>query len=446
MIDDVAATWMRIDELSVWANNPRTHDVAGTAGSMMRFGYGAPAIARAENREVVAGHGRIKAATLLREWFASGRVEMGAVAPVARDDVRRIVERAEIPVRLMPLSPSEAHAYALADNQLGGAWDDDALKLVLRELRSSGVELGGLGWGPDDLAELLADPAPAGPPGPDPEPMLRPATPASKPGEVYHLGPHRVACGDSTDPAIVARAFAGVAPARMVWTDPPYGVEYRSKGAKEDRPIIGDNLTPADTGRIFRAALRIAAGHAVPGASVYVTAPSGEMLPVFIDGFRETGFAYKHCLVWVKDVFVLARSDYHYRHESVLYGWKTDAGHYFVDDRTQDSVHEVPRPKRSEDHPTMKPVELIERHVSNNSRPGEVVYDPFVGSGSTIIAAARTGRAGVGIELDPAYVDVVRVRWTDYARMAGLDPGPGALFRQEPPTQRSTSTATMEEV
>jgi len=143
--------------------------------------------------------------------------------------------------------------------------------------------------------------------------------------------------------------------------------------------------------------------------------------------FSASGFTLKHVLVWVKDQFVFGRCDYHYRHESILYGWKEDAAHYFVPDRTQDSVFEFPRPKRSQDHPTMKPVELVARMVENSSRPGELVLDPFGGSGTTLIACAGLGRLAALMEIDPAYCDVIRLRWTAWAKSANLDLGPGAL-------------------
>jgi DNA modification methylase len=143
----------------------------------------------------------------------------------------------------------------------------------------------------------------------------------------------------------------------------------------------------------------------MPGAAVYATVPS-VFLKYFIQGLEDAGFSYRHCLIWLKQTFVMGRADYHYRHEPIVYGWIENGPHYFVDDRTRDSVFEVNRPMVSDLHPTTKPVELIAKMLANSSRPDEVVYDPFAGSGSTIVAAHQLGRVGYGCELDPAYLAV----------------------------------------
>lgn len=148
----------------------------------------------------------------------------------------------------------------------------------------------------------------------------------------------------------------------------------------------------------------------MPGAAVYVACPAGTLLPHFIAAVAASGFQFKHSLVWVKNQFVLGRCDYHYRHEIVLYGWK-DGAHYFVDDHTHDSVFEIDKPRKSEEHPTMKPVELIERMVRNSSNPGEIVYEPFSGSGSTILACEMSGRQCRAMEVSPAYCSVALTRW-----------------------------------
>jgi DNA modification methylase len=168
---------------------------------------------------------------------------------------------------------------------------------------------------------------------------------------------------------------------------------------------------------LFAAALEIAREHAMPGAVIYATVPS-VFLKYFIQGLGDGGFAYHHCLIWVKQTFVLGRSDYHYQHEPILYGWLENGPHYFIDDRTQSSVSEIDRPLSSPDHPTCKPVEMIARMIANSSLPGELIYDPFCGSGSTIVAAQQLGRIGFGCEIDPAYVAVALERLS----MLGLRP------------------------
>jgi DNA modification methylase len=189
-------------------------------------------------------------------------------------------------------------------------------------------------------------------------------------------------------------------------------------GAQKTRRVIeNDNLKPAELQALFAGALKAAAVHAEPGAAIYATVPS-VYLKFFIQGMEDGGFSYKHQLVWVKQSLVMGRSDYHYKHEPVLYGWIESGAHYFTDDRTQHSVFEVDRPSVSDLHPTTKPVELIARMVKNSSREGEIVYDPFCGSGSTLLAAHQLGRIGYGVEIDPGYVAVTLERLS----MLGLKP------------------------
>ena len=247
--------------------------------------------------------------------------------------------------------------------------------------------------------------------------------------EVYQLWSieqHRVICGDSTDPVVVERLWADDSPpARMIWTDAPYGVGYGEKTISNHRhghgrgrrPIKNDSLPPDELQKLFAAALDIAREHAMPGAVVYATVPS-VFLKYFIQGLEDGGFAYRHCLIWVKQQFVLGRSDYHYQHEPILYGWLDNGPHYFIHDRTQSSVFEIDRPNSSPDHPTCKPVELIGRMIANSSLPGELIYDPFCGSGSTIVAAHQLGRIGFGCEIDPGYLAVE----LELLSMLGLKP------------------------
>jgi DNA modification methylase len=245
-------------------------------------------------------------------------------------------------------------------------------------------------------------------------------------GQVWRCEPHRLICGDSTDQAVLARLWGDAdLRARMLFADAPYGVNYgektqwtnRRRGGPKRRSIENDSLKPTELQKLFAAALNVAREYALPGAAIYATVP-GVFLKYFIQGLEDGGFSYRHCLIWVKQSFVLGRSDYHYRHEPILYGWLDDGPHYFTEDRTQDSVFEVNRPMVSDLHPTTKPVELIARMVANSSRPRELVYDPFAGSGSTLLAAHQLGRVGYGCEVDPAYVAVTLERLS----MLGLKP------------------------
>jgi DNA modification methylase len=246
-------------------------------------------------------------------------------------------------------------------------------------------------------------------------------------GQLWEAGPHRVICGDSTNEAVVARLWRDPDQRfRMLWTDPPYGVNYAEKtlwmekhGAQKKRKAIkNDSLTPNEIRKFFGSALRVAISHAEPGATIYSTVPSGSMLPFFIGGLEDGGFTFKQSLVWLKNSMVLGRSDYSYRHETLLYGWIENHAHYFVHDRTQDSVFEIRRPTVSNLHPTTKPVELIARMIANSSRPGELVYDPFCGSGSVLLSAHQLERVAYGVEIDSGYVAV------SLERLAALGPKP----------------------
>ena len=230
-------------------------------------------------------------------------------------------------------------------------------------------------------------------------------------------GGHRLLVGDATSADDVARLMDGET-FRCMWTDPPYGVNH-SGGSKDPRSatyrsgakLKNDALGDPETQRLVTSAFTLAAEYGTAGASAYVAAPAVPLHRRFIDAMDNSGFTYRHQLIWVKDHFVFGRSDYHYRHEPILYGWLETGAHYFTDDRTQDGVFEVPRPKRSEDHPTMKPLALVATMVCNSSRDGEVVYDPFCGSGTTLLAAERLGRQCRAIEIDPRFADVILRRW-----------------------------------
>lgn len=408
MSDDL--TWAEPGELKPWGKNPRKNDasVDGVVESIRRFGFGAPIVARAEDGRIIAGHTR---------WKAAKRMGLESV-----------------PVRYMRgLSDEEAAALALADNRLTEAtpWDDEALTEVLRDL---GELASGLGWSDEELTERLDSGSEMEPADDEPPDVEEEGEPDSAVGQVYELGPHRLVCGDSTDPEVWA-ALMGEDRAQCVWTDPPYGVaivggshaltpdERRARGGKE---IENDDLSEEDLLALLRASLGEAARHSAPGAAWYVAAPAGPLNYLFATVLREMS-VWRWTLQWVKDRFVLGRADYHHRHEPIFYGWVPGAAHYFVPDRTQDTVLEFARPGASKDHPTMKPVALVARCIENSSKPGWIVADPFGGSGTTLMASAQLGRRARLIELDPRYCDVIRRRWTRYAKQNGIDAGTGAL-------------------
>jgi DNA modification methylase len=179
------------------------------------------------------------------------------------------------------------------------------------------------------------------------------------------------------------------------------------------RKIKNDDLTADQLLNLLNTVYKNCAKHSVPGAAIYSACPAGDMLEVAIVSFKGSGFDFHWQLVWVKDQLVLGRGDYHFKHENILYGWKGDAGHYFTDDRTQCSVFEYARPKVSDEHPTMKPVELVEHQVRNSSKEGDILLEPFCGSGTTILACERSNRRCRAIELVPAYIAVTLQRYLD---------------------------------
>jgi DNA modification methylase len=250
----------------------------------------------------------------------------------------------------------------------------------------------------------------------------------TSPRQAWQIGPHRLVCGDCRDEGTVGRLWRDGGPKlRMVWTDPPYGVDYAAKNAylnRTDRgnriqvPIENDKLTAGETGLLFKAALNVAKSWAQKGASLYATVPSGPLLVHFVQAIAAAGFTFRAQLTWVKQHFVIGMADYHHRYEPILYGWLPDGAHYFIEDRRQDDVFEVDKPHSSDLHPTTKPVELVARMVRNSSREGELVYDPFCGSGSTLLAAHQLKRIAYGVEIDPGYLAVTLERFS----MLGLKP------------------------
>lgn len=326
-----------------------------------------------------------------------------------------------VPVRYLDLDPADAHLLALADNRLNeeATWNDEALGAVLEQLRAEGAELGASGFGDEEIARLLGElDAKKLSEVEEAEDAIieRPTVPDSQPGQAYDLGKHRLVCGDSTDPATWDLLLGG-AKADLVWTDPPYGVAYVGK-TKSALTIENDDLDLEELGGFLRDALSLAEAHTRPGGSWYVAAPSGVPFLAFGEVLNELGI-WRQTLAWVKHTFALGRSDYHWRHESIFYGWKPGAAHYFVDDRKQDTVWEFDKPHRNADHPTMKPVELVQRAVRNSSKAGQLVVDCFGGSGTTLIAAAKEGRRAFLVEKDPGYCDVIRTRWDRFLAKAG---------------------------
>lgn len=415
-----------VSSLVPYERNARTHSsdqVEQLCRSIREFGWTNPILVGDQNR-VIAGHGRMQAALALK--------------------------MAEVPcVVVSGLTDGQRRALILDDNKLAlnAGWDADLLMAELAELKIEGFDLTLTGFSLEEIDGMTPDVEPEN--DPDDAPDL-PAEPITKPGDVWVLGPHRLVCGDSTSVENLDKLTQG-ALCDACWTDPPYNVAYETKAGKIDN----DDLNDSEFRDFLSGAFNAAFTQMKPGAAIYVAHADTEGLN-FRATFRGAGFKLSGCLVWRKDSLVLGRSDYQWQHEPILYGWKPGSRHRWyggrkltaVIDLDQDhmpftrmddgryqvrvgdrvlvvdgaatveelvpSVINEPKPKRSEGHPTMKPVALIERMLRNSARPGDLILDLFGGSGSTLIAAERLGMCARLSELSPAYCDVIVKRYEQY--------------------------------
>ncbi len=246
----------------------------------------------------------------------------------------------------------------------------------------------------------------------------------SQPGEMYELGGHILMCGDSTSEEDVSRLMGGIQ-ADLVVTDPPYNVAYEGK-TKEKLKIENDKMSEDNFREFLIKAFTAFKNNMKAGAAFYIWYASSQVYN-FQGACDDCGLQVRQEIIWNKNSMVLSRQDYQWKHEPCLYGWKEGSGHSWYSDRKQTTVIECKRPTASRLHPTMKPVELFEYLIRNSSKAGDIVLDIFGGSGTTILAAERTGRKARVMELDPHYCDVIRRRWTKWAKDNGKEVGSGGL-------------------
>ncbi|MBX9677934.1 MAG: hypothetical protein K2X38_04155, partial [Gemmataceae bacterium] len=306
---------------------------------------------------------------------------------------------------------AQVRAYRIADNQTAtlSSWDDDKLTAELMELSQAGVDLDITGFSADEIASYIEGPPTEGLTDPDAVPEAPPAI--TQPGDLWLLGEHRLLCGDSTKAEDVARLMGG-AVADMRLSDPPYGVSYVGKTA-DALTVENDALPEPELAKLVCSAFDLAQSHCRPGSYWYATVPAGPLHLVFADDWKQRGLL-RQIMVWAKDTVVLGHSEYHYAHEPILFGWLPGERHKNAD-RTRTTLWKYDRPKANREHPTMKPVALWSQAVEDGSRAGELVYDPFLGSGTTLIACEQLGRRCCGMELSPTYCDVVVSRWEQFA-------------------------------
>lgn len=399
-----AAVWLHVDDLTPWKHNPRKNDhaVERVARNIEALGFGAPIVARSlpdGSREVIAGHTRLKAMKWLAANVGKDFAAQGTPGP------------GMVPVRVLEhLTDDQAAALALADNKLSemSAWDDGMLVEILRALED-GQKLN-TGFSENEMERIFADSSPEEDEVDLSEPDRLLAKWGVKSGDLWVAGEQRVLCGDSRDPKSWV-LLLGDDRATWMWTDPPYGVDYQG-GTKKKLKIKNDDAAglPGLLRDSFSAVNECLTG----GASIYVSTPSGAGSLEFGNAFVGAGWKLSQVLVWLKDAMVLGHSDYHYRHEPILYGRKPAPGKWgrggkaggWHGDDAQTSVLEHAKPKRSEQHPTMKPVALVEQCLRNSTTKGDLGVEPFAGSGTTLVASQNLGRRCAAVEIDPKYVAV----------------------------------------
>lgn len=391
-----------LDKLIPYARNARTHSdeqVAQIAASMREWGWTNPILVDEEGM-IIAGHGRVLAA--------------------------RRAGYAEAPVMVATgWTEAQKRAYVLADNKLAlnAGWDLELLPLELKELQELGFDLNLAGFTDDELAALTAD-ATAGLTDPDatPEPE---GTAVSREGEVWLLGRHRLICGDSTRADHVEALLGEVKPHLMV-TDPPYGVEYDPKWRAE----AGVNKNTGKLGEVLnddRADWRDAWA-LFPGDVAYVWHADRRASEVQAS-LEASDFEIRCQIVWAKERFALSRGHYHWQHEPCWYAVRRGSAGHWCGDRSQSTLWRInAREDGGSGHGTQKPVECMRRPIENNSSPGQAIYEPFSGSGTTLIACEMTGRHCYAVELNPVYVDVAVRRWQEFTGKEATLEGDGRTF------------------
>lgn len=433
------------DALVAYARNSRTHSdaqVAQLGKSIEEFGFTNPVLIDDHNT-LIAGHGRVMAAKSIGLQ----------VVPC---------------IRLSHLSDNQRRAYVIADNKLAeqAGWDMATLKREMEDLMADSFDMSLLGFGDDELSDLLdISKNDENTKDPDAAPALK-DDPTTRTGDVWKLGLHRVICGDSTSTENLSRLMQKDL-ADMVWTDPPYNVAYETDAGK----IANDNISDQDFKAFLDSAMAAMIGVMKPGGAIYVAHADTEGFN-FRSAFKNAGFKLSGCIVWKKNALVMGRSDYQWIHEPILYGWKPGAAHRWFGGRKQttmiefaaennsfrerfDGKYEIhlgdsvmlidgaatveelipsiinePKPARSDMHPTMKPVALIERMLKNNAKKGDIVLDSFGGSGSTMMACERLGMRARLSELDPGYCDVIVTRWQTFTGQTATLEATGQTFAQ----------------
>lgn len=370
---------LKLAELVPYEKNPRKNDeaVKYVQASIKEFGFKVPIVVDKDN-VIVAGHTRYKAAKKLK---------MDEVPCIIADD----------------LSEEQIKAFRLADNKVSeqAVWDFDLLSGELDGI----LDIDMTDFGFSDIVTEEEDAEE------DEYEVELPVEPRSKLGDVYQLGRHRLMCGDSTNLTDVEKLMGGNL-ADMLLTDPPYNVDYEGK-TKDKLKIENDKMENDDFRQFLVDAFTNADMVMKAGAVFYIWHADSEGYN-FRGACSDAGWKVRQCLIWAKNVMVMGRQDYQWKHEPCLYGWKEGAGHLWASDRKQTTIINFDKPTRNDLHPTMKPIPLFDYQIKNNTKGGDIVLDLFGGSGTTIMACEQNGRNAYTMEFDPRYVDVIIDRWEQF--------------------------------
>ncbi len=429
-----------IERLVPYENNPRKNDHA--VGKMVHVlsevGFVTPVLAKSDG-SLIDGHLRLKAA------LASG---IATIPVIPIDD----------------LTPEQVRSLRILINRSAtwAEWDEDALMHEMQLLLNADFDLSLTGFDQGEIDDFLLQLEVQEGKDPDAIPDV-PVSPLVRDGEIWLLGNHRLLCGDSTSAADMRRLMQGHE-ADMVWTDPPYNVDYAGKAGK----IKNDKMTKEKFDLFLTSAHKVMVEVLRAGGAIYVAHSEAGDGMAFRRAFVGAGLKLAACLIWRKQSAVLGRGDYHHQHEPILYGWKTGAAHKWYGNRKQKTIRDyglqafvpledgawqllldgklyrlegevtlqelpgtvisVPRPVRSDLHPTTKPVELIQKMLANSSPARGLVLDPFGGSGSTLMACEIMGRKCCTMELDPKFAEVIIRRWQDFTGMEAKREHDGATL------------------
>jgi DNA modification methylase len=376
-----------IDRLLPYIRNARTHtdeQVAQVAASIREFGWTNPLLVAADGT-IIAGHARLAAA--------------------------RKLKMTEVPVIVLDhLTDAQRRALVLADNRLAldAGWDEEMLRVELASLQEDGFDLDIVGFSDEELENLLRDPEESNGLTDEDAVPDEPERAITVAGDLWMLGDHRVLCGDATSMDAIQTVLAGGL-ADMAFTDPPYSVSYTGKTARK-LTIKNDDLGAGFCDFLREACTNVLA---VTKGAIYICMSSSELHTLF-RAFTDAGGHWSTFVIWAKHHFTLGRSDYQRQYEPILYGWRNGTDHFWCGARDQGDIWFIKRPMANLEHPTMKPVELVERALRNSSKTRDTILDVFGGSGTTLIACEKSGRQARLVELEPKYCDVIVRRWQEF--------------------------------